>query len=314
MIERLANGFDPFVIPFTVGMIFVLAYCGIGFLVILFQLSREDRRRFLLSLVNPVTAWKNIQDIFLNCLIHVKLWKRNRMLGFMHSSIAFGWFMIIVLGHLEVWLFVPERIHLLYYPIFFNFFVAETEITLQGAVLFFLMDFFLLLILAGIALAMIKRIRSRLFGMRRTTRASLLDTIGLYSLWSIFPLRLLCESFTAHISGGSFLTVPMNHFFRWFFGNELNYLPTWWAYSIALGIFMLVLPFTRYMHIPAEMLLIPMRNAGLRVMHPRRGFARVQVLSCPGCGVCIDACPMSVRKENLKDCTVYLGSRVQPAK
>ncbi len=207
MIERLANGFDPFVIPFTVGMIFVLAYCGIGFLVILFQLSREDRKRFLLSLVNPVTAWKNIQDIFLNCLIHVKLWKRNRVLGFMHSSIAFGWFMIIVLGHLEVWLFVPERIHLLYYPIFFNFFVAETEITLQGAVLFFLMDFFLLLILAGIALAMIKRIRSRLFGMRRTTRASLLDTIGLYSLWSIFPLRLLCESFTAHISGGSFLTV-----------------------------------------------------------------------------------------------------------
>lgn len=311
MIERLANGFDPFVIPFTVGMIFVLAYCGIGFLVILFQLSREDRKRFLLSLVNPVTAWKNIQDIFLNCLIHVKLWKRNRVLGFMHSSIAFGWFMIIVLGHLEVWLFVPERIHLLYYPIFFNFFVAETEITLQGAVLFFLMDFFLLLILTGIALAMIKRIRSRLFGMRRTTRASLLDTIGLYSLWAIFPLRLLCESFTAHISGGSFLTVPMNHFFRWFFGNELNYLPTWWAYSIALGIFMLVLPFTRYMHIPAEMMLIPMRNAGLRVMHPRRGFARVQVLSCPGCGVCIDACPMSVRKENLKDCTVYLNRQIR---
>ena len=164
MIDRLANGFDPFVIPFMVGMIFVLAYCGIGILVILFQLSREDRRRFLLSLVKPATAWKNIQDIFLNCLIHVKLWKRNRVLGFMHSSIAFGWFMIIVLGHLEVWLFVPERIRLLYYPIFFNFFVAETETTLQGAVFFFLMDFFLLLILVGIGLAMIKRIRSRFSG------------------------------------------------------------------------------------------------------------------------------------------------------
>ena len=209
MIDRLANGFDPFVIPFMVGMIFVLAYCGIGILVILFQLSREDRRRFLLSLVKPATAWKNIQDIFLNCLIHVKLWKRNRVLGFMHSSIAFGWFMIIVLGHLEVWLFVPERIRLLYYPIFFNFFVAETETTLQGAVFFFLMDFFLLLILVGIGLAMIKRIRSRFFGMRRTTRASLLDTIGLYSLWAIFPLRLICESFTAHISGGPLFPVVL---------------------------------------------------------------------------------------------------------
>ena len=101
MIDRLANGFDPFVIPFLVGMIFVLAYCGIGFLVILFQLSREDRKRFLLSLVNPVTAWKNIKDIFLNCLIHVKLWKRNRVLGFMHSSIAFGWFLLIFVGAIE---------------------------------------------------------------------------------------------------------------------------------------------------------------------------------------------------------------------
>jgi len=229
----------------------------------------------------------------------------------MHSSIAFGWFMIILLGHIEVMLFLPHRIRFFYYPIFFNFFVAETETTIQGAVLFFLMDFFLLIILSGIALAMIKRVRSRWFGMRRTTRASFLDTVGLYSLWAIFPLRLLCESFTAHISGGSFLTLPMNWIFRQFLGNELNYLPTWWAYSIVLGVFMTVLPFTRYMHIPAEMMLIPLRNAGLHILHPRKGFARVQFYSCPGCGVCIDACPMSVRKENLKDCTVYLNRQLR---
>ena len=169
----------------------------------------------------------------------------------------------------------------------------------------------MLIILSGIVLAMIKRVRSRWFGMRRTTRSSFLDTIGLYSLWAIFPLRLLCESFTAHISGGSFLTLPMNWIFRQFLGNELNYLPTWWAYSIVLGVFMFVLPFTRYMHIPAEMMLIPMRNAGLHILHPRKGFARVQFYSCPGCGVCIDACPMSVRKENLKDCTVYLNRQLR---
>ena len=311
MIERMSFPFHPFVLPFLTGMSFVLIYCLYGIVKILVQLTRDERRRFLLSLIKPSTAWKNIKDIFLNCLLHVKLWKRNRMLGFMHSSIAFGWFMIIVLGHIEVMLFLPDRAHLLYYPIFFNFFVAETESTIRGAVLFFLMDFFLLVILTGIVLAMVKRVRSRLFGMRRTTRASFLDTVGLYSLWAIFPLRLLSESFTAHISGGSFLTVPMNWIFRQFLGNDLYYLPTWWAYSIALGIFMAVLPFTRYMHIPAEMMLIPMRNAGLRIMHPRKGFARVQVLSCPGCGVCIDACPMSARKENLKDCTVYLNRQIR---
>ena len=311
MTERFATGFHPFVLPFLFGMIFVLGYCLYGAIRILVQLPREDRRKFLISLVTPATAWKNVKDIFLNCLLHVKLWKRNRVLGYMHSSIAFGWFMIILLGHIEVMLFLPHRIRLFYYPIFFNFFVAEGESTIQGAVLFFLMDLFLLVILSGITLAIIKRVRSLWFGMRRTTRPSLLDRVGLYSLWAIFPLRLLSESFTAHISGGSFLTIPMNWIFRQFFGNELNYMPTWWAYSIVLGVFMCVLPFTRYMHIPAEMLLIPLRNAGLHVLHPRKGYARVQFYSCPGCGVCIDACPMSVRKENLKDCTVYLNRQLR---
>ena len=187
MIDRISSGFHPFVLPFVVGMVFVLAYCLYGFIRIMIQLPGEDRRKVLVSLVTPKTAWKNIKDIFLNCLLHVKLWKRNKVLGYMHSSIAFGWFMIIVLGHIEVMLFIPQRIHFFYYPIFFNFFVAEGENTIQGAVLFFLMDFFLLMILSGITLAIIKRVRSRIFGMRRTTRLSLLDSVGLYSLWAIFP-------------------------------------------------------------------------------------------------------------------------------
>lgn len=311
MIDRIPSGFHPFVLPFLFGMAFVLIWCLAGAIRIIAQLPGRDRRRFLLSLINPVTAAKNIRDIFLDCLIHVRLWKRNRMLGFMHSSIAFGWFMLIVLGHIEVILFVPERIHLFYYPIFFNYFVAAADETVRGSLLFFLMDFFLLLVLTGIALAMIKRIRSRWFGMRRTTRHSLPNMIGVYALWAIFPLRLLAESFTAHISGGSFLTIPANMLFRSILGNELHLLPTWWAYSIALCVFMVMLPFSRFMHIPAEMLLIPMRNAGLQVRSLRKGYAMAQVYSCPNCGVCIDACPMSVSKANLKDCTVYLTRQIR---
>ena len=303
--------FHPFVIPFCAGMFFVLGYCFFGIFNIIFHLPRRDRRRFLVSLINPVTAWKNIRDIFLNCLIHVKLWKRNPLLGYMHSSIAFGWFMLIVLGHLEVFLYAPGHLSKFYYPIFFNFFVAKSEETIGGAVLFFLMDFFLLVVLSGITLAIIKRVRSLWFGMRRTTRPSVLDMVGMYSLWAIFPLRLLAEGFTAHISGGSFLIIPLNWMVRGFLGNEINMVPTWWAYSIALSVFMFVLPFTRYMHIPAEMLLIPLRNAGLCIRHPRKGFAKIQVLSCPGCGVCIDACPMSAKKANIKDTTVYLNRQIR---
>ena len=313
MIDRVASGFHPFVLPFVFGMVFVLSYCVYGIIKILVQLSSEDRKRFLLSLINPVTAWKNIKDIFLNCLLHVKLWKRNPVLGYMHSSIAFGWFMIILLGHIEVMLFVPHRLRQIWYPIFFNYFVSEGPgpATVQGSLLFTLMDFFLLMILSGIALAMIKRVHSRLFGMRRTTRPTLLDRVGLYSLWAIFPLRLLAEGFTAHISGGGFLIVPLNWVFRQFLGDHLHMLPTWWAYSIALCVFMCVLPFTRYMHIPAEMMLIPMRNAGLTIKHARRGFTKAMVWSCPNCGVCIDACPMSVKKANIKDTTVYLNRNIR---
>lgn len=311
MIDRIPSGFHPFVIPFLLGMAFVLGYCAFGLFRIIKQLSWKERRKLAVSLITPETVVKNIRDIFCDCLFHVKLWKRNKLLGYMHSSIAFGWFMLIVLGHLEVILFVPKRINLFYYPIFFNYFVAEDEMTLRGSLLFFLMDFFLLVVLSGIVLAMIKRVSSRLFGMRRTARPSFLNLVGLYALWAIFPLRLLAESFTAHISGGSFLTIPANWVFRQFLGNELNMLPTWWAYSIALGVFMCVLPFTRYMHIPAEMLLIPMRNAGLKMVDARKGFTRVQVLSCPNCGVCVDACPMSANRANLKDCTVYLTRQVR---
>ena len=311
MIDRFASGFDPFVLPFLFGMIFVLGYCIIGAIRLILQLDAEDKKMFFLSLITPKTIWKNVKDLFLNCLIHVKLWKRNKLLGYMHSSIAFGWFMLILLGHIECFIYMPHRVKLFYYPIFFNYFVAENEYTLRGAIFFFLMDFFLLVVLSGIVLAIIKRVRSRIFGMRRTTRPTLLDRVGLYSLWMIFPLRLLAESFTAHISGGSFLTIPMNMMFKAFLGDDMNMLPTWWAYSICLCIFMCVLPFTRYMHIPAEMLLIPFRNAGLTIKHARRGFAKAQVYSCPNCGVCIDACPMSIKKANIKDTTVYLNRNIR---
>ena len=311
MREIYLSGFNTFVLPFMFGMVFVLGWCLIGAVRIIFQLTPSDRKKFFLSFLNPKIMLKNIRDWFCDCLFHVKLWKRNKLLGYMHSSIAFGWFMIIVLGHIEVFLYTPQRMHQMWYPIFFRYFVAVTDSTMKGSFFFFLMDFFLLVVLSGIVLAIIKRARSRIFGMRRTTRASLTDLIGLYSLWAIFPLRLLAEGFTADISGGSFLTKSLNLVLHSFLSDQMNMLPTWWAYSIALCIFMCILPFSRYMHIPAEILLIPMRNAGIPVRHARKGIARLQVYSCPSCGVCIDACPMGVVKANSKDATVYLNRQIK---
>ena len=305
MIERIIGGYDPFVWPFMVGMIFILIYLAIALFRVIKAIPSKERKKLALSLINPQIMYKNIRDIIYDCLLHVKIFKRKALLGYMHASIAFGWFMLILLGHIEVMLFVPERNGILYYPVFYRYFVAEQNETLRGSLFFFLMDFFLLMVLSGIGLAMYKRIRSRALGMRRTTKPCFADRIALYCLWSIFPLRLLAEGFTAGISGGSFLTKPVNMLFANFFGNDMNVLPTWWAYSTALGLFFLALPFSRYMHIPTEAFYIFLRNAGLKIHHPRKGVAEAEIYSCSSCGLCLDACPMNAQKKNLKYASVY---------
>ena len=290
-----------------IGMAFIFIYLLIGLAKIFKHMPGEDRSRFFRSLVSPSIMLKNAKDILYDCLLHVKIFKRNLLLGYMHASIALGWFMLIVIGHIEVALYVPQRNGILYYPVFFRYFVKqEGDLSLKGAFFFFLMDFFLLMVLSGIGLAVYKRFRSIALGMRRTTKPCLADRIALACLWSIFPLRLLAESFTAGIAGGSFLTKPMNWLFANFLSNDLHILPTWWAYSTALGVFFLALPFSRYMHIPTEAFLIMLRNAGIKATHPRRGFAEAEIYSCSSCGICIDACPMNVQKKNLKFSSVYM--------
>ena len=311
VIDRIPSGYSNFVIPFVVGISFMLIWLTAGLIRLLAKIPAKDRRRLWKSLFIPKIALKNIKDLFCDCLFHTKIWKRKPLLGYMHSAIAFGWFMLIVLGHLEVALFVPKHLAWteggLFYPIFYRFFVwiNPGHVSLRGWFFFFLMDFFLLYVLTGVGMAIFKRFRSIVLGMRHTTKPSLADRIALYSLWLIFPLRLLAESFTADLSGGSFLTIPVNHLWHMIFGDKLFFMPVWWAYSICLGLFFAAMPFSRYMHILTEVLWILLRNAGLKPSHPRKGVAEAEIYACSSCGLCLDACPMNVQKKNLKYSSVY---------
>lgn len=311
VIDRIPSGYSNFVIPFVVGISFMLIWLTAGLIRLLAKIPAKDRRHLWKSLFIPKIALKNIKDLFCDCLFHAKIWKRKPLLGYMHSAIAFGWFMLIVLGHLEVALFVPKHLAWteggLFYPIFYRFFVwiNPGHVSLRGWFFFFLMDFFLLYVLTGVGMAIFKRFRSIVLGMRHTTKPSLADRIALYSLWLIFPLRLLAESFTADLSGGSFLTVPVNHLWHLIFGDKLFFMPVWWAYSICLGLFFAAMPFSRYMHILTEVLWILLRNAGLKPSHPRKGVAEAEIYACSSCGLCLDACPMNVQKKNLKYSSVY---------
>lgn len=281
--------FDPFVLPFVISMFFVLTYCVVGLLKVIGQLPKEDRKQFWRSLVTPKTAWANIRDLFGDCLFHVKIWKRNPILGYMHSAIAFGWFMIIIMGHVMLFTIrparyigasVPQRAFAgTYYPIFFKHFATETP------VFAFIMDFFLFMVLSGILIAVVKKIHSRIVGVKRTTKFGFADNMIRYALWTIFPLRLIAEKTDIKVF--------------------------WWLYSIDLCIFMFMLPFTRYMHIPTEALFILLRHAGLKPREPRKGYALAQIYSCPSCGLCIDACPMSVNDEKSGNTSAYFMKKLR---
>jgi Fe-S oxidoreductase len=163
------------------------------------------------------------------------------------------------------------------------------------------MDFFLLLVLSGLGLAIFKRFRSVALGLKRTTRQRPADRIALSALWLIFPIRLLAESATCGANGtGSFLTGTLGHLMASAVNNYSSWLspesfvlPLWWAYSSVLMVFFVALPFTRYAHIPSEAVLIFFRKYGIRVSAASPGYTVLSVHSCSSCGVCIEPCQLS---------------------
>lgn len=290
--------FNIFVIPFFGGLLFLLAVLFVRFTAWLATLDKSGRKKLGHGLLNgqvfPAT-W----EVFMESLLHRRMFRQNKLLGYMHMSFAFGWLLLIVLGNLESRIYSGGHINPPYYPIFLKFFVHDKRTlpfelyTLPGFFRF-IMDFVLLFILSGLVLALIKRARSKWFGMKRTTQHSKFDKWAITSLWFIFPLRLLAESFTAGVyQGGGFLTNTLGTFFAAFLPVEYLYYPAWWAYSTALGVFFVTLPWSRYMHIPTEVLLIYLRHFGIKTGKKPDSFSEIEIYSCPRCGVCIDVCQMN---------------------
>jgi Fe-S oxidoreductase len=153
---------------------------------------------------------------------------------------------------------------------------------------------------------------SRIVGMKRTTRHILIDRIGLSAIWFIFPLRLLAESITAGIyHNGGFLTGGLGDLLASFLPlHEIEY-SAWWAYSISLGVFLTALPFTRYMHIPTEVMLVALRESGIKTRKEYTGYTEFEVHACSRCGICIDSCQIrhAVNRGNMVPAYYLQGVR-----
>ncbi|NVO19998.1 MAG: (Fe-S)-binding protein [Bacteroidetes bacterium] len=308
--------FDIFVLPFFIGLLFLLTVLFVKFSRWIALIDRSGRRKIGYGLFSmqifPATA-----EVFMECLLHRRMWKQNKLLGFMHMSFALGWFLLILMGNIESRVYSGGHINPPYYPIFLKFFVHDKrvlpfELNTMPGFFRFSMDFILLFVLTGIVLALFKRIRSRWFGMKRTTRQSSFDRWAITCLWLIFPMRLLAESLTAsHHGGGGFLTNSMGDVLASILPD--NFLTStayisWWGYSCVLGIFFITLPWSRYMHIPTEVVMIYLKHFGVKSGKTINSFSEIEMRACPRCGVCIDVCQMNTAQKTFSTPVYFLRS------
>ncbi len=285
--------FEPFVIPFNIGLYFIIFYAVYRSVIWFLELSRQDKLRLQRGFFG-IAFWQSIKEIFTESLLHRKIWKISPRLGYMHTSFAFGWFLLILFGTIEADMFGTSHLNPPYKAIFFKFFNPDQATTAFESAYAFMMDFILAYILSGLLLAILKRFTSKSVGMKKTTRLQTLDKIALTSLWLIFPSRLLAESFTSGAYGsGSFLTGSLGSVLASFLPAEQMAYPFWWLYSLSLGTFFILLPLTRYMHIPIELFLIFARNSGISTGDHKGSYTDMQIYSCSSCGICIDACQLS---------------------
>lgn len=290
--------FNLFVLPFFIGLLFLVGVLLVKYSRWIAMMDASDRVKAGMALFS-FSLLKTVKEIFMESLLHRRMFKRNPLLGFMHMSFALGWFLLIIMGNVESRVYSGGHINPPYYPIFLKFFIHDKRVmpfeifTLPGFFRF-IMDLILLFVLSGLVLALIKRTRSKWFGLKRTTKHNSFDRWAITSLWLIFPMRLLAESFTAGIyKGGGFLTNTLGGFFNLILPLEYLAYPAWWAYSFMLGIFFVTLPWSRFMHIPTEVILIFLRNAGIEQGKYPGSFSEIELRSCPRCGVCIDVCQMN---------------------
>ena len=229
--------YAPFCLPFIIGAAVMFAVLAWKWGTWLYRLPRADKKRILFGLPTRRTfgaAWEVVSE----SLLHRRIFRVNPLLGYMHMSLAFGWFLLIAVGWAETIAYLGFRYVPLQGHVFFKYFATGLE---HKPFFDFTMDLLLLFVLSGVALAWGKRFYSRAMGLRRTTKHVLGDRVALSALWFVFPARLVAESATCALyGGGGFLTGGLGAWMAAHIGMmPLMNLETaaWWFYSSCLGVF-----------------------------------------------------------------------------
>ncbi len=92
--------YHPFILPFVIGLyglILVLAFLFTRWIVKLPKSEKVKLSRHVFS----YRIFGILKEVVLEVLLHRRIFRKNRLLGYMHMSIAFGWFLLIAGGTVE---------------------------------------------------------------------------------------------------------------------------------------------------------------------------------------------------------------------
>lgn len=282
-----------FSIPFLAGASFLGIVVLLKFVNWICRLPKTQRSTVLRNMVSLKTL-RSIVESVNEGLLHHRIFKKNRLMGYMHTSLAFGWFLLIVIGHIETSLYEKAAFFPFYKSVFFRYYAIQKGVYPTQEIFTQVMDLLLLFVLSGVFLAYYKRLNHKVFGMKKTTRHGVADRIALTALWFIFPLRLFSESISAGIyNNGGFLTQTVGDLLVMILPLKAISYTSWFAYSIALGVFFVFMPFSRYMHIPTEILYIFLKNWGVKLDRNITGFTKIEANACSSCGICLDSCQLT---------------------
>lgn len=115
--------YAPFCLPFILGASAMFAIVGVKWLLWLYRLPRADKLRILRGIPTGAT-FRAVGETIGESLLHRRIFRVDPLLGYMHMSLAFGWFLLIAVGWIETMAHLGFRPVPLQGHVFFKYFAT----------------------------------------------------------------------------------------------------------------------------------------------------------------------------------------------
>ena len=119
--------YAEFCIPFIVGATVMFAVIAVKYITWLRRLPKSDWMLIARGIATPRTA-AAVWEVVRESLLHRRIFRVNPLLGYMHMSLAFGWFLLIAVGWIETVAYLGLRWVPLQGHVFFKYFMPMNGI------------------------------------------------------------------------------------------------------------------------------------------------------------------------------------------